>query len=247
MGLVSDNPSRSRFHWDLKSPPWTDGKGNQEQFYNAVLLWKDFHDCLPEGNSKKIPSNLQGIMLQSQLFGRALELVKQVDGELIRSDEGAMAIARAMHKQDPLSVISDTYQKSSQLLQTTRGDQESFKNFESRFQAQVCRCNATSSSVKLPESLVAFVLLNNSRAENNQRVSILAAAVPKQSQTSSHSECSSVLESLKYQDVATVLRASDKARYFEHSGNSQQRSVLSASSAQNARRGLSRRPKLSAY
>ena len=55
-------PSRPNFHWDLRNPPWTDGRGPQEQYFNAVKLWKQFHDQLPEGNSNKIPSRLQGLL-----------------------------------------------------------------------------------------------------------------------------------------------------------------------------------------
>ena len=39
-------PTRPRFTLDSESPPWTDGKGNQERYKSAVEDWKDFHDTL---------------------------------------------------------------------------------------------------------------------------------------------------------------------------------------------------------
>lgn len=73
MGLhnatISTVPSRPRFAWDAKSPPWTDGNGNQERFKAAVEDWKEFHDSLPDNNLNKITTGLQGIVLKSQLFG----------------------------------------------------------------------------------------------------------------------------------------------------------------------------------
>ena len=84
----SEKPSRPRFQWDARSPPWTDGKGNQKRFLKAVKLWKEFHDALPASNSNKIPSNLQGIVLKSQLFGRAQDLVSNISSEELRSAEG---------------------------------------------------------------------------------------------------------------------------------------------------------------
>ena len=77
-------PSRPRFSWDMKNAPWTDGKGNQERFYEAVQQWVNFHNLLPDSNSNKIPANLQGVILQSQLYGRARDLCLKISSTEIQ-------------------------------------------------------------------------------------------------------------------------------------------------------------------
>ena len=100
-------PSRPTFHWDLRKTPWTDKKGPQDQYYQAVKLWKQFHNKFLDGNSNKIPQALQGLTLQSQLFGRALDLFKKVSPEDIESEYRALRVASAIHKHDVLSVVTD--------------------------------------------------------------------------------------------------------------------------------------------
>ena len=56
-------PLRPKFAFDLKNPPWTDGRGNQESYYSNVVLWKSMHDKLPPGHGIKIDPQLQGIVL----------------------------------------------------------------------------------------------------------------------------------------------------------------------------------------
>ena len=74
----SDLPKRPRFSWDIRSVPWTDGKGDQEEYVNAVRSWSSFHNKLPDSNSNKIPKSLRGIMLHSHLYGRAKDLCKEI-------------------------------------------------------------------------------------------------------------------------------------------------------------------------
>lgn len=61
-------PTRPRFSWDAKSPPWTDGKGNQERFNASVFDWKEYHDSLPDSSSNKLPSAIQGLVLSLRLL-----------------------------------------------------------------------------------------------------------------------------------------------------------------------------------
>ena len=84
----SSLPSRPKFSWDIRSTPWTDGRGNQEGFAIAVKLWEQFHDKLPSSNSNKMTADLCGICLKSQLFGRALDLTKGISDEFIASEDG---------------------------------------------------------------------------------------------------------------------------------------------------------------
>ena len=83
-----DLPKRPRFSWDIRSVPWTDGKGNQAEYVDAVKSWSSFQDKLPDSNSKKIPIVLRGIMLQSHLYGRAKDICQDLPFEEIDSDEG---------------------------------------------------------------------------------------------------------------------------------------------------------------
>ncbi len=98
-------PSRPKFSWDIQSVPWTDGKGDQEPYASSVSLWKAFHDKLPDNNASKIPSALQGIMLQSQLYGRALDLSKKIPDEIIQSEGGVDAIVKAAYKREPARLL----------------------------------------------------------------------------------------------------------------------------------------------
>ena len=211
MGPETTHPTRPKFHWDLKNPPWTDGRGPQEQYYNAVKLWKSFHDKLPAGNSNKIPPNLQGLILQSQLYERALDLVKKIPNAKIESDTGALEVASCIHKKDVLSIVTDTFHRFLELLRTKQGDSESYKNFETRFDAQVCRLNATCSGSELPSALVSFLLLANSKIDSSQRVSILSAAAPIGTDVTEQ-DGADVLSLLKYGDVASIVRACDEPR-----------------------------------
>lgn len=58
--------------------PWTDGRGDQSEFAEAVRRWRAFHNNLPENNSNKIDAVNQGIVLQSYLYGCARDLSKSI-------------------------------------------------------------------------------------------------------------------------------------------------------------------------
>ena len=74
----ADLPMRPKFSWDLKKAPWTDGKGSQEQYAEAVHLWKLHHDALSNNTSGKIPKKLLGMVLKSHLYKRAKDLDRSV-------------------------------------------------------------------------------------------------------------------------------------------------------------------------
>ena len=106
---LSALPSRPCFSWDIRNVPWTDGKGNQEEYSNAVDLWNSFHNRLPDSDSNKIPKELRGMMLKSHLYGRARGLCKSIADTQIQSATGANAIFKAIYKRDALSVVSEVY------------------------------------------------------------------------------------------------------------------------------------------
>ena len=98
-----DLPSRPRFLWDVKNAALTECKGIQVGSYISDVLRKAFHDKLPRDNSKIIPLDLQDITLQSQLYVRVIDICKKVSEEVIQFENGAVAIALAIHEYDPLS------------------------------------------------------------------------------------------------------------------------------------------------
>ena len=204
-------PSRPRFHCDIRNTPWTDGKGPQDEYFAAVKLWKFFHDNLEISNSNKIPQKLQGIVLLSQIYGRATNLVKKVPQEDVESEDGAMHVARAIHKRDLLSVVTDTFHRYLELMRTKQGDNETFKNFETRFDSQVSRFNASCKGSELPPALFSFLLLANSRIDTSQRISIISSALPRETDIVDK-EAKDILAMIKYDDIATVVRACDEPK-----------------------------------
>ncbi len=105
-------PSCPNLSWDVWAVPWTDGEGVQEEYANSVALWRAFHDRLLDNNTIKIPYTLQGIMLHSPLYGRAVDFSKQIPDPVIQSEKGVDAIVKAVYKWDPLAVLSTVYKIS---------------------------------------------------------------------------------------------------------------------------------------
>jgi len=95
-------------------------------------------------------------------------------------------------------------------LKTKRGSSESFIDFESRFEAQISKFNSHSSLARLPDALVAFMLLANSNVDSSQRISVLAASSPNSDQFSVNASTDDYLSSVKYEQFASVIRQCDK-------------------------------------
>lgn len=108
-------PSRPKFSWDIKTAPWTDGRGDQAEYKATVNLWKTFHNSLPANNNNKIPPNLQAICLKSQLFGRAKDLCSGISNTDLNTENGVDLIVNSIHKRDSLSVVSEAYRTFNQL------------------------------------------------------------------------------------------------------------------------------------
>ena len=168
---------RQMFSWDLKSAPSTDGRVPQEEYADAVERWCDFHDLVDVKNPNRIAPNLRGIMLWSQLYGRARDCARKIPKHVLQSENGAHAIVAAVHRRDPLSVVSSVYSDFTSVISARRADNESFKAFEIRFEAAVSRFRAHGDEISVPESLLALMLINGSRVSDSQRVSILSASV----------------------------------------------------------------------
>lgn len=124
-------------------------------------------------------------------------------------DDGAMKIADVIYKKNPLSTITGRFQKFQLVLQTVREDNKSFRNFKSRFDAQVCCYNSTSTKSRLSESLTAFFLISNAGVESNQSVSVLATAVSTLTIVYANQNFQS---DVTYDSVASTIRACDKPK-----------------------------------
>lgn len=170
-------PSRPKFSWDLKSAPWTDGRGTQEEFPDAVERWCDFHDLLEEKNPNKISPRLRGVMLWSQLSGRGRDCARKIPKAVLMSEHGAHAILFAIYRHYPLFIVSSVFNGFTALVSARRANNESLRAFEVRFEAAVSRFQAHGSEISIPEPLLALMLLNNARVEDNQLASILASSV----------------------------------------------------------------------
>ena len=81
-------------------------------------------------------------MLLSQICGRDKDLCKGISDTAIKSATGTDSVIKAVYKRDDLSIMNGVYQNFINLLNTKRGSSESFKNSESRFDAQVSKFNA---------------------------------------------------------------------------------------------------------
>lgn len=217
-------PSRPKFKLDLKNVPWTDGKGPQEEYAEEVKAWSAFHDLLPDTISNKLDKKLRGTIpniesLNSQCYGRAKELVKSVPQDLLSQDDGWKSVVNAIHKIDPLQFVSDVYLDFNTLLAKRHGQNENMCNFETRFEAQVSRFNAHN-ACSIPDALLALMLLGNSNIDDNQRVSILAAAVSNVSpDESDEATVADMLGSVKYASIASVLRQCERKKSAIPQGN----------------------------
>lgn len=101
---LSGLPSWPKSSWDIKSPPWTVGKGDQEEYRDAAKLWQTFHNALPDSISNEIPTALQAVCLKSQLFGRAKDRYSGVSDPQLMEANAIHVIVGQIYQKDALSV-----------------------------------------------------------------------------------------------------------------------------------------------
>lgn len=121
--------SRPKFSWDAMSPPWTDGKGDQEEYRDAVKLWQTFHNRLPESNSNKIQAALQAVYLKSQLYVRAKDLCSGISDSQLTEENAVDLIVGKIYQKDALSVVNEAYGAFNQLWNTHHSNSGTMKNF----------------------------------------------------------------------------------------------------------------------
>ena len=130
----------------------------------------------------KITIALRGICLSSQLYGRAKDLCIGLSSDQLSTNNGVDLIISKIHQRDPITVVSDVYRDFTDLITTKRGTSETFRNFESRYAAQISKYNANGNSIQFSEALSALMLLSNSGIDDSQRISILSSVATSNSE-----------------------------------------------------------------
>ena len=179
MGPDSANalPSRPRFSWDTRNAPWTDGIGDQEGYANAVKRWCAFHDSVHDNNANKVMKVSRGMILQSQLCGRAKIRGDAIDDTVLCSEGGVTAIVDVIYKIDALSVGNSAYSDYVKLLSIRRSPNETYANYEDRFSAALTKLNSNGGAVSIPGTLAAWSLIHNSNIDPSQHLRVMTAAV----------------------------------------------------------------------
>ncbi len=68
---------------------------------NTMPVYYSGHNTttyFPTQTRLRYQKNVWGLLLQGQLFGRAVELVAAIPSNILCSDDGAFAVANAIHK-----------------------------------------------------------------------------------------------------------------------------------------------------
>lgn len=188
---------------------WTDGKGDQKEFSKAVKRWKAFHANLLDGSSNKIATLNEGIVLQSHLYGRARDLCKSISDDVINRMNDADVVVAAIYKRDTPTVMSNVYGELIFLMTMKRNNNESYRVFDSRFNAQPAHFNSLATDASLPDSTSALMLLVNAAVDSSRCVSILAADGLSSDIVNPNSSTDDMLNLVQYESAATILRQCD--------------------------------------
>lgn len=137
--LTTISSSSSRFSWDIKSWPYTDGKGDQIENENSIRRWYAFQDNLEDQKSHKISKQNARIVFLSHLYVCGKDLCQGIEDKVIESDDAADLIVDAVYKRDPFSVVSMVYQEHEEPFSTHRNDQETNRNLEALFFALLAK------------------------------------------------------------------------------------------------------------
>lgn len=109
-----------------------------------------------------------------------------------------------------------------------RESSEFYPDYEFRFNAQLSRFNAFGSFVALSGAISAVMLLSNAVVDASQRISVLAAAAPRDATLIVSKTTDDFIKSVAYETVSTILRYCDRS-------NALMSYDLSASSGHEAR------------
>lgn len=134
---------------------------------------------IPSGNSNLIGQYFRGIILQSQLYGRASVFFRAINNELIASSEGQLAIfARSTNATHfSLCLTSKTTSTNYKIHAVVPPNRSKIKLL---FSVTIARFNPNGDSVRFLESMTTMLLLSNANVDSSYRISIHAAAAPFQ-------------------------------------------------------------------
>lgn len=142
----------------------------------------------------------------SNLFGRAKDVCRHVKDEVLLLENGTQLVVGAVYKSNSLSVLAHIFDKLQKLLPTLRADSASFKNYEPRFNVQLCKFNALSEAVRLSNATAALYIQANANADSAQQLSIFAAAASSDSALSFRSPLNDFVKTGGYETVDFFLR-----------------------------------------
>lgn len=204
-------PNRPKVCWYAKYASWSDEKGEQEQYSNYVNLWNAFNEALPDNNNIKITENIRTIILMSQLYDRTKNLCSGFINDYLLVEDVVKKIIEAKYQRDALSIVSEQFCSLNVLCNTRRRKNESMKNFESRFSAQVSNLNSSEETEKLPECVKALIILYNSSIDDNQSVSLMVAAATSNKSLTGQSKNDQCFARITYNSVESVPKQCDKS------------------------------------
>lgn len=110
------------FFWKICSASWSYGKNDQHELAKAVRRSMSIHSDLSEINFNKLTDKNHGIILASNMCGRANELCDKIEHEMLYIDATNCTelIVSTINKCDPLSVATEVYEELQKLLCTRR-------------------------------------------------------------------------------------------------------------------------------
>lgn len=117
----------SKFSWNVKNI-LHHGKGRYTGYAKATKLWADLHDMLDDSNSSSIPLLLIGMIARSQVCDYVHDQALNIDKDIIRSDNRAVAVVAVAYKWDAFSDDSDGHLDFTDFISAYRASKESFFN-----------------------------------------------------------------------------------------------------------------------
>lgn len=154
------------------------------------------------------------MILRSQLYGRARDLVCIITSNNNHSETADLHIVNALLKRNFLSVLSAVYANFNPLVSCRCETSESFGNYKTIFASNVSNFNVYGKSLHLPEPITAFMPMAGATITDNHRVSISAAAtknvvigmVEDLVEDEARLFDASLVNHVKYETFATFLR-----------------------------------------
>lgn len=98
-------------------------------FGKEVRRSSAFHDNHPDINNNKLPRNLRGLMLISNLYGRAEALIEGRKDEIRAVDNGTKVFLKSIYKQGHQSVAVEVFDDLIAIIDTGRGKKGPFMKF----------------------------------------------------------------------------------------------------------------------